>query len=155
MQSTSVFYTVVFVLFKQKTAYEMRISDGVQTCALPICYHTGVEAQKLMSTDDVLAKARQAKEAGASRFCMGAAWRSPKDRDIPEVAEMIREVKALGLETCATLGMLSGEQAGALKAAGLDRSEEHTSELQSLMRTSYAVICLKKKKHENTQPTEI
>src|SRR3546814_18017617 len=73
-----------------------------------------------MSTDDVLAKARQAKEAGASRFCMGAAWRSPKDRDIPKVAEMIREVKALGLETCATLGMLSGEQAGALQAAGLD-----------------------------------
>src|SRR3546814_11718082 len=72
-----------------------------------------------MSTDDVLAKARQAKEAGASRFCMGAAWRSPKDRDIPKVAEMIREVKALGLETCAKLGMLSGEQAGALKAAGL------------------------------------
>ncbi len=83
-------------------------------------YHTGVEAQKLMSTDAVLEKARQAKAAGASRFCMGAAWRSPKDRDIPKVAEMIREVKALGLETCATLGMLSGEQATALKAAGLD-----------------------------------
>src|SRR3546814_8282343 len=71
-------------------------------------YHTGVEAQKLMSTDDVLAKARQAKEAGASRFCMGAAWRSPKDRDIPKVAEMIREVTALGLETCATAGMRIG-----------------------------------------------
>ena len=83
-------------------------------------YHTGVDAQKLMSTQDVLAKARQAKDAGASRFCMGAAWRSPKDRDIPKVAEMIREVKALGLETCATLGMLSGGQASALKAAGLD-----------------------------------
>ncbi len=83
-------------------------------------YHTGVAAQKLMSTDAVLEKARQAKAAGASRFCMGAAWRSPKDRDIPKVAEMIREVKALGLETCATLGMLSGEQATALKAAGLD-----------------------------------
>src|SRR5690606_15424522 len=83
-------------------------------------YHTGVDAQKLMSTEDVLAKARQAKDAGASRFCMGAAWRSPKDRDIPKVAEMIAGVKALGLETCATLGMLTGEQAGALKAAGLD-----------------------------------
>src|SRR3546814_15038464 len=80
-----------------------------------------------MSTDDVLAKARQAKEAGASRFCMGAAWRSPKDRDIPKVAEMIREVKAPGLETCATLGMLSGEQAGARKAAGLD-SYNHNSD---------------------------
>ncbi|MDQ3617503.1 MAG: biotin synthase BioB [Pseudomonadota bacterium] len=83
-------------------------------------YHTGVEASKLMSTEAVLEKARQAKAAGASRFCMGAAWRSPKDRDIPKVARMIMQVKALGLETCATLGMLSGEQAEALKAAGLD-----------------------------------
>ena len=83
-------------------------------------YHTGVDATKLMETDAVLAKARQAKAAGATRFCMGAAWRSPKDRDIPKVAEMIREVKALGLETCATLGMLSGTQAKALREAGLD-----------------------------------
>ncbi|MCL6713040.1 biotin synthase BioB [Pseudomonas sp. R2.Fl] len=83
-------------------------------------YDTGVNAQKLMETNEVLARARQAKAAGASRFCMGAAWRSPKDRDIPKVAEMIREVKALGLETCATLGMLSGPQASALKDAGLD-----------------------------------
>ena len=83
-------------------------------------YHTGVEATKLMETDAVVEKAKQAKAAGASRFCMGAAWRSPKDRDIPKVAAMIREVKALGLETCATLGMLSGEQAHALKSAGLD-----------------------------------
>jgi biotin synthase len=83
-------------------------------------YHTGVEATKLMDTASVVEKAKQAKAAGASRFCMGAAWRSPKDRDIPKVADMIREVKALGLETCATLGMLSGEQAVALKDAGLD-----------------------------------
>ena len=83
-------------------------------------YHTGVNATKLMSTEAVLEKARQAKAAGASRFCMGAAWRSPADRDIPKVARMIAEVKALGLETCATLGMLSGTQAKALKAAGLD-----------------------------------
>jgi len=83
-------------------------------------YHTGVQAQKLMSLDAVLDKARAAKAAGASRFCMGAAWRSPKDRDIPKVAQMVREVKALGLETCATLGMLSGEQAQKLRAAGLD-----------------------------------
>lgn len=83
-------------------------------------YHTGVDATKLMSTEAVLEKARQAKAAGASRFCMGAAWRSPRDRDIPKVAAMISEVKALGLETCATLGMLSGDQAQALKAAGLD-----------------------------------
>ena len=83
-------------------------------------YHTGVDATKLMETDAVLAKARQAKAAGATRFCMGAAWRSPKGRDIPKVAEMIREVKALGLETCATLGMLSEPQAKALREAGLD-----------------------------------
>lgn len=83
-------------------------------------YQTGVDAQKLMSTEAVLEKARQAKAAGASRFCMGAAWRSPKDRDIPKVAAMIREVKALGLETCATLGMLSDTQARSLKDAGLD-----------------------------------
>ena len=89
-------------------------------CPQAARYHTGVDATKLMDTEDVVAKARQAKAAGASRFCMGAAWRSPKDRDIPKVAAMIQEVKALGLETCATLGMLSEPQAHALKAAGLD-----------------------------------
>ncbi|KRA17127.1 MULTISPECIES: biotin synthase BioB [unclassified Lysobacter] len=89
-------------------------------CPQAARYHTGVDATKLMSTEAVLEKAKQAKAAGASRFCMGAAWRSPKDRDIPKVAAMIREVKALGLETCATLGMLSGDQAQALKSAGLD-----------------------------------
>lgn len=83
-------------------------------------YHTGVEAQKLMSTEAVLERAQAAKDAGASRFCMGAAWRSPADRDIPKVAEMIRGVKALGLETCATLGMLGDGQAKSLKDAGLD-----------------------------------
>ncbi len=83
-------------------------------------YDTGVNAQKLMDTDAVVERARAAKQAGASRFCMGAAWRSPKDRDIPKVAAMIAEVKALGLETCATLGMLEGHQAKALKDAGLD-----------------------------------
>ena len=81
---------------------------------------TGVDAQKQMETEEVLEKARQAKAAGASRFCMGAAWRSPKDRDIPKVAAMIAGVKSLGLETCATLGMLTGPQARALKDAGLD-----------------------------------
>jgi len=89
-------------------------------CPQAARYHTGVEATKLMETDAVLERARAAKAAGASRFCMGAAWRSPKDRDIPKVAEMVRGVKALGLETCATLGMLSAPQAQALKSAGLD-----------------------------------
>jgi len=89
-------------------------------CPQAARYATGVEAEKLMSLDAVLAKATQAKAAGASRFCMGAAWRSPKDRDIPKVAAMVSAVKALGLETCATLGMLSQPQADALKGAGLD-----------------------------------
>jgi len=89
-------------------------------CPQAARYNTGVQAQKLMGLEEVLDKARAAKAAGASRFCMGAAWRSPKDRDIPKVAAMIREVKALGLETCATLGMLKGSQAQALRDAGLD-----------------------------------
>ncbi|MBS0211890.1 MAG: biotin synthase BioB [Proteobacteria bacterium] len=89
-------------------------------CPQAARYDTGVKAQKLLDTEEVVARARAAKDAGATRFCMGAAWRSPKDRDIPKIAAMVGAVKALGLETCATLGMLSGEQAGALKAAGLD-----------------------------------
>ncbi|MGH8113865.1 MAG: biotin synthase BioB [Rhodanobacteraceae bacterium] len=83
-------------------------------------YQTGVEAQKLMDVDDVLERARAAKAAGASRFCMGAAWRGPKDRDIPKVAEIVREVKSLGMETCATLGLLGDGHAQALRDAGLD-----------------------------------
>ncbi|MDX2073756.1 MAG: biotin synthase BioB [Alphaproteobacteria bacterium] len=83
-------------------------------------FDTGVKAQKLMEVDAVLANARKAKEAGASRFCMGAAWRSPKDRDMDNVIAMIRGVKALGLESCATLGMLTPAQAGKLIEAGLD-----------------------------------
>lgn len=89
-------------------------------CPQAARYHTGVEATKLMDVDEVLEAARAAKAAGSNRFCMGAAWREPKDRDIEKVAIMIREVKALGLETCATLGMLEATQAYALKEAGLD-----------------------------------
>ena len=89
-------------------------------CPQAARYHTGVQAEKLMELDAVLERARAARDAGATRFCMGAAWRSPKDRDIPKVAAMIREVRALGMETCATLGMLSESQAQALKDAGLD-----------------------------------
>ena len=83
-------------------------------------YDTGVQAQKLLEIDEVLARARAAKEAGASRFCMGAAWRGPKDRDIPKVAAIVSAVKGLGLETCATLGLLGDGHAQALKDAGLD-----------------------------------
>ena len=89
-------------------------------CPQAARYSTGVKAEKLLPLETVIARAQQAKAAGATRFCMGAAWRSPKDRDVPKVAAMIRAVNALGMETCATLGMLSGEQAEALQAAGLD-----------------------------------
>jgi biotin synthase len=89
-------------------------------CPQSVYYDTGVKAEKLMSIEAVLAEARAAKSAGASRFCMGAAWREPKDRDLDKVCEMVEGVKALGLETCATLGMLTGRQAKQLKSAGLD-----------------------------------
>ena len=89
-------------------------------CPQAARYSTGVKAEKLMSLDAVLDKARAAKAAGATRFCMGAAWRSPKDRDIDKVAAMVGAVRALGMETCATLGMLSAPQAHKLKSAGLD-----------------------------------
>jgi len=89
-------------------------------CPQSARYNTGVNAEKLMALDAVLAEARAAKSAGASRFCMGAAWRSPKDRDLEQVCAMVGAVKGLGLETCATLGMLSAAQAHALKRAGLD-----------------------------------
>lgn len=89
-------------------------------CPQSAHFNTGVKAEKLLSKETVLAEARKAKEAGASRFCMGAAWRSPKDRDMETVAELVEGVKALGLETCATLGMLTPQQAQRLKQAGLD-----------------------------------
>jgi biotin synthase len=89
-------------------------------CPQSAGYATGVKAEKLMSLTAVLAEACAAKAAGASRFCMGAAWRSPKDRDLDQVCEMVSGVNALGLETCATLGMLTAEQAQRLKAAGLN-----------------------------------
>jgi biotin synthase len=89
-------------------------------CPQSVHYDTGVKAEKLMSLDVVLGEARAAKAAGASRFCMGAAWRNPKDRDLDSVCAMVEGVKALGLETCATLGMLTAPQAGRLKRAGLD-----------------------------------
>ncbi len=83
-------------------------------------YDTGLDNEALMEVEKVIAQARKAKEAGSSRFCMGAAWRSPKDRDLPVLTEMIAGVKALGLETCMTLGMLTHHQADALAEAGLD-----------------------------------
>ncbi len=89
-------------------------------CPQAAQYDTGVKAEKLMDVAAVLADAAKAKAAGASRFCMGAAWRSPKDKDLDAVCAMIEGVKALGLESCVTLGMLTAPQAGRLKQAGLD-----------------------------------
>jgi len=95
-------------------------SEDCGYCAQSARFTTGVEAQPLMPLAQVLAAARAAKARGASRFCMGAAWRGPKDGDLARVAEIIGAVKRLGLETCATLGMLRAGQAEQLAAAGLD-----------------------------------
>lgn len=89
-------------------------------CAQSGRYATHVEKEKMMSVEQVLEKAREARDGGAARFCMGAAWRSPPDKAFPELKAMIAGVKALGLETCMTLGMLNTEQAQGLKEAGLD-----------------------------------
>ena len=95
-------------------------SEDCSYCSQSARYKTEVGRESLMQVEDVLAAAREAKAKGASRFCMGAAWRGPKDKDLEVVTRMIREVKALGLETCVTLGMLKDGQADELKAAGLD-----------------------------------
>ncbi len=95
-------------------------SEDCGYCPQAARYHTDVENEPLMQLDAVLAAAQEAKDNGASRFCMGAAWRSPKQKDLEPVLKMIAEVKAMGLETCATLGMLKDGQAAQLKEAGLD-----------------------------------
>ena len=89
-------------------------------CSQSAKFETGIKATKLMDVDTVLEGARRAKASGASRYCMGAAWRSPKDRDIDAIVEMIKGVREIGMETCMTLGMLTPDQAGRLKEAGLD-----------------------------------
>jgi len=89
-------------------------------CSQSAHFDTGLGASKLMAAEQVLAEARAAKDGGAQRFCMGAAWRELKDRDLPQLEAMIAGVKAMGLETCVTLGMLGAEQARRLKSAGLD-----------------------------------
>jgi biotin synthase len=105
-------------------------------CPQSVRFNAGVESEALLPLSQVLEHARAAKSAGATRFCMGAAWRSPKRKDIERVSEMVREVRALGMETCATLGMLTPAQATELKQAGLDyynhnldTSEEFYSEI--------------------------
>ena len=89
-------------------------------CSQSVHNKTGLKAEKLMDADTVLAAAQEARAAGSGRFCMGAAWREPKDRDMPALLDMVRRVKALGLETCMTLGMLTDGQAQSLAEAGLD-----------------------------------
>ena len=89
-------------------------------CSQSATHETGLKASKLMDIQAVLADAKAAKDAGATRFCMGAAWRSPKDKDLDKVCEMVEGVKAMGMETCVTLGMLTPDQATRLKGAGLD-----------------------------------
>lgn len=111
-------------------------SEDCGYCPQSARYDSDLNPEALMPVDAVLRAARQAKEQGASRFCMGAAWRSPKDRDIERVVEMVQGVKALGLETCVTLGMLTDKQTQALKDGGLDyynhnldTSEDYYSEI--------------------------
>ncbi len=89
-------------------------------CSQSVHHQTGLKASKLMEVERVIAEARTARDAGATRYCMGAAWRSPKDRDMEAVVAMVKGVKALGMETCVTLGMLDQHQARQLKEAGLD-----------------------------------
>ena len=95
-------------------------SEDCGYCPQAARYHTAVEDEPLMKLEDVIAAAKEAQNSGATRFCMGAAWRGPKQRDLEPVLKMIAKVKAMGLETCATLGMLKDGQAEQLKDAGLD-----------------------------------
>jgi biotin synthase len=95
-------------------------AEDCSYCPQSARYDTGLEPEKLMPVDEVRKQARAAKEAGAQRYCLGAAWRSPKDKDLDVVCEMVGAIKSEGLEACVTLGMLTGPQAKRLKAAGLD-----------------------------------
>lgn len=110
--------------------------ENCSYCPQSAHFNTGLKKEPLMSVEDVVSAAKKAKEAGASRFCMGAAWRGPNEEDLEKVAEMVEEVKALGMETCATLGLLEPHQADRLADAGLDyynhnvdTSEEFYSEI--------------------------
>ena len=110
--------------------------EDCKYCPQSARYSTGLEKEQLLEVEKVLKRAREAKDIGSTRFCMGAAWRNPRDRDMPYIIEMIKGVKGLGLETCMTLGMLTKEQAMSLKEAGLDyynhnldTSPEHYGEI--------------------------
>ena len=112
--------------------------EDCKYCSQSIKYNTDVEIEKLLSVDDVVAQARAAKDSGASRFCMGAAWRNLNDSNLSKIKDMVKAVKSLNLETCLTLGMLKKEQAESLKECGLDyynhnldSSEEYYSKVVS------------------------
>ena len=112
--------------------------EDCKYCPQSARYNTGLEVERLMRVDAIVEAAKKAKANGASRFCMGAAWRSPKDKDLAVVEEAVKQVAGLGLETCATLGMLTDDQAQSLKVAGLDyynhnldTSEEYYQEIIS------------------------
>lgn len=94
--------------------------EDCKYCSQSAHYDSKLEAEKRIAVEKVISEAKEAKEAGSSRFCMGAAWRNPHERDMPYVLEMVKEVKALGMETCMTLGMLNQSQAERLRDAGLD-----------------------------------
>ncbi|WP_153915733.1 biotin synthase BioB [Shewanella sp. TC10] len=94
--------------------------EDCKYCPQSARYDTGLEKERLLEIEKVLTEAKSAKAAGASRFCMGAAWRNPRERDMPYLTQMVKDVRALGMETCMTLGMLSSEQADELASAGLD-----------------------------------
>ena len=106
-------------------------------CPQAARYHTGVDNDTMLDVAEVVVAARVAKAAGASRFCMGAAWRGPKDRDIAPVLAMISEVRALGMETCATLGMLKAGQAERLREAGLDYYNHNLTRRPNSMARSF------------------
>ena len=112
--------------------------EDCKYCSQSIKYNTDVEIEKLLSVDDVFNQAKAAKESGASRFCMGAAWRNLNDSNLEKIKDMVKAVKKLDLETCLTLGMLKKEQAESLKESGLDyynhnldSSEEYYSKVVS------------------------
>ncbi len=94
--------------------------EDCKYCPQSARYDTGLEKQQLMEVEKVIKAAKEAKQTGSTRFCMGAAWKNPKARDMPYLVEMIKEVKSLGLESCMTLGMLDSQQAAQLSEAGLD-----------------------------------
>ncbi len=109
--------------FKSVLYYRSKQANALKTakyCSQSARYDSKLEAEKRIAVEKVISEAQQAKASGSTRFCMGAAWRNPHERDMPYVLDMVREVKALGLETCMTLGMLNASQAERLKGAGLD-----------------------------------